>query len=70
MQFLPIYISLVVLLAGKTVSSERNEFCGAQVIRECSGHSRGLLNVLESGNKHLFNKECDALQVRDKTSPL
>lgn len=64
MRFLPIYLTLVHFLAGsKTVSSEKNELCEALVIRECSGHSRGLLKVLESGNKHLLNKNCDALQV-------
>ena len=66
MRFSPIYLTLVHFLAGpKTVSAEKNELCEALVIRECSGHSRGLLKVLESGNKHLFNKECDALQVSD-----
>ena len=66
MQFLAIYLSLVLWLARKTVSSEKNEFCEALVIRECSGHSRGLLKVLESEDKHLLNEECDALQVGDR----
>lgn len=66
MRFLPIYLTLVHFLAGpNTVSSEKTELCEALVIRECSGHSRGLLKVIESGNKHLFNKNCDALQVSD-----
>ena len=65
MQSLAICLSLVLWLAKKTVSSEKNEFCEGLVIRECSGHSLGLLKVLDSEDKHLLNEECDALQVSD-----
>ena len=66
MQFLTIYLLLVLWLERKTVSPEKNEFCEALVIRECSDHSLGLLKVLESKDKHLLNEECDALQVSDR----
>ena len=59
-------ISLFVFFGRTAVSSEKNEVCEALVIHECSGHSLGLLKVLESGDKNISNKECDAFQVSHK----
>lgn len=59
-------ISLFVFFGRTAVSSEKNEVCEALVIHECSGHSLGLLKVLESGDKNISNNECDAFQVSHK----
>ena len=59
-------LSLLVFFGRTAVSSEADEVCEALVIHECSGHSRGLLRVLESGDKNLSNKDCDAFQVSHK----
>ena len=61
-------LSVFVFLSRTAVLSEKNEVCEALVIHECSEHSRGLLKVLESGEKNISKKDCDALQVSHKLS--
>ena len=45
------------------VSSEEDQLCQVNVIRECLDYSLGLLEAIESGNERLLMKECDSLQV-------
>ena len=45
------------------VSSEEDQLCQLNVIRECLDYSLGLLEAIESGNERLLMKECDSLQV-------
>ena len=63
MQFFNAIILLILRLMRQVILAERNHFCEAMVIQECSDNAQGLLKAIESRNQRLLIKECDALQV-------
>ena len=63
MQFFNAIILLILRLMCQVILAERNHFCEAMVIQECSDNAQGLLKAIESRNQRLLIKECDALQV-------
>ena len=63
MLFFKLLIWLLICLERTGISAERNHFCQAMVIEECSNHSKGLLRALESRNRRLLIEECHSLQA-------